>query len=411
MFLTSAALSALALDTAQLYAARVQLQVAADVAAHAALYSRDSIDEQSAKDRALLLARNALPKGRYGDVLLAEEIEFGTWDAETWTFTPKSGARSAVHVGTGRLAQKANPASVFLLQFLGITQLDVRAVSVFEAYIPKCLTEGLVADGIVDMQSNNYVHKGFCIHSNTHVELNNNNTFEPGSVVSMPDKADVVTPHMDDSSNPGMIDALHSYEYRLRVLSRIEALIAGVADPSSRYMPSYIKNTNVVSIKGKNVRTSDLRKGRIHRIECAGNNVSIDAGTVIEEMVLITDCPVSFNGEVTMINSIFGNTSLSKRSFNGSSTVVMGRRDNCSPGGGASIVTRGGMAFAAKIELHGSQFLAGGDVSFSAQGQVIEGASIIAGGQIDAAANNDFGYCNGRGMEQILSASSFRLAG
>ncbi|KKL61605.1 hypothetical protein LCGC14_2193650, partial [marine sediment metagenome] len=114
IFMGSVALSAIAMDVAQLYAARVQLQVAADVAAHAALLSRDTSDSDSSKNKALGLARAAMPNARYGDVLRAEDIHFGKWDRATRLFTADPKSRDAVLVSTNRLAERSNAASVFL---------------------------------------------------------------------------------------------------------------------------------------------------------------------------------------------------------------------------------------------------------------------------------------------------------
>ena len=55
-----------------------------------------------------------------------------------------------------------------------------------ETYRPGCLREGFVADKMVDIQSNNGFESGFCIHSNVGISINQNNTFEAGTIVSMP---------------------------------------------------------------------------------------------------------------------------------------------------------------------------------------------------------------------------------
>jgi Flp pilus assembly protein TadG len=59
-------LTGFALDLANHYSARTQLQVAADSAAHAALVTRQRGDLEDAKARALALHELNMPRGRYG---------------------------------------------------------------------------------------------------------------------------------------------------------------------------------------------------------------------------------------------------------------------------------------------------------------------------------------------------------
>ncbi|KKL28318.1 hypothetical protein LCGC14_2376330, partial [marine sediment metagenome] len=270
--------------------------------------------------------------------------------------------------------------------------------------------EGLVAEDIVDIQSNNWVGSGFCIHSNKHVELNNNNTFEAGSVVSMPDKNDVVSPHVEGKSNPGLKEALRDDEYVIRAVAQIERMIDGLTDMSSPYMPDYINNGTVKQINGKKIDSRDFEEGRIHRINCS-NKASIQSGTVIRRAVVATDCDVDFAGGVTIEDAIIATTSTSVKSFTGSSGVVVGVDDGCAPGGGGSLISMGGMSFPAKMNLFGAQLLAKKDIKFAAQARTVEGASVISGGSIDGSSNNGFGYCHGAGLEHALTAAYFRLSG
>ena len=57
-----------------------------------------------------------------------------------------------------------------------MTSMTRRAVML--GYDPDCLREGFVAQGMVDIQSNNTFKNGFCIHSNTVVKVSSGNVFE-----------------------------------------------------------------------------------------------------------------------------------------------------------------------------------------------------------------------------------------
>ena len=101
------AVSALAIDFAYLLAARTQLQVAADAAAHAALYYREEETAHDAKLKAVELAQHSMPSANYGPVLRQEDVEFGHWDYASRVFTPDPYSTQAVRVRPGRTAARA----------------------------------------------------------------------------------------------------------------------------------------------------------------------------------------------------------------------------------------------------------------------------------------------------------------
>src|SRR6056297_2707828 len=218
-FLGSAVIGGLALDYAGVVAARTQVQVAADLAAHAALYNRDSEDADTAKQRALELARDSMPTESYGNIITLDDIEFGTFDPDTYTFTPDPDARSAARVIAFRVSERTNSVSSYLLRLAGINDFDIVRSSVFETYRPTCFREELVGDGIVDVQSNNAYTNGFCVHSNAHVSVNQNNYYEPGTVVSMPDTGDLDMANSGFEKNDGLYEALRPGKYRIRILN------------------------------------------------------------------------------------------------------------------------------------------------------------------------------------------------
>ena len=58
----------------------------------------------------------------------------------------------------------------------------------------------------------------------------------------------------------------------------------------------------------------------------------------------------------------------------------------------------------------GGQILALGDILFTANADGIEGASFVAGGNVEGTSNMTMGFC-GNGMEDNFEAEYFRLAG
>lgn len=399
----------LAADVNQLMAARTQLQVAADLTAHAALYRRDTMTANDAKTAALAAARASMPTGRYGVVLTAEDIEFGTYDHETMKFTASATARDGVRVLTSRLASKANPVSAMLLRFAGFTQFDLRTRAVFTTFRPTCFREGFVADGVVDIQSNNSYFNGFCIHSNDHVSVNSNNYWEPGTIVSMPSIADLDLPQSGFKTNVGLQQALREGYYHMRLITKLPQIINDLTTWGNDWQPDYITQAPVLTLSGNSADPSNFVSGRFHRKTCAssGSQYTISGGTYTN-VVFVTNCKISFGADAIIVDSIFATTNTSDRSVDGPSGVQVGRDDDCAIGGGAQILTLGGINFAANLAMFGGQLVAKGDIEFAARADGLQGASMISGGAISGTSNMSMALCE-TGMEDNLEANYFRL--
>lgn len=422
LFLTIAMIcvGGLGIDVANAIMVRTHLQVAADSAAHAALVAREYRTETEAKNIAIGIAQSSLPASAFGATIEADDIQFGRWDAATRVFTVVPGSDDAVMVNTQRLASRANPVSTYFLRFVGLNSFDVVSQSVFETYYPTCFREGFVAEEIVDVQSNNTYGNGFCIHSNDHVEINNGNSF-CGAIVSMPDKVDLVVPNNDPLSNPCLDSALRSGSYQMRILDRIDDIIAYIDDPTSTYFRSdYVDLDPVTGLPPARItldRRDDLNNanwvpGAVHEVSCSASNqfIRIPANTVLTKGILITNCKVVFGSSAEIRDIIMVSTSTRSDAFTGAAGATIGRDDGCAPGGGAQLVTTGGMEFPADLQIYGGQLVAAGNIEFAARPDGIEGVSIVSGGRIDGSSLINVGFCGGAGMNNNFMAEYFRLA-
>lgn len=237
VFLTGATVCAIAVDVARLRAAQSQLQVAADVAAHSALFYRATNSEAEAKAKAIEMMQFGMPETVFGEVLAPEDISFGHWSDSEQSFSPAPGATAAVQVSAGRLASRNNSLATTLFNLVGVPSFDLTASAVFVSYTPACLREGFIAEEIVDMQSNNNFFNGFCIHANGHVELNNNTYFESGTTVSMPDLDDLVLPNSGFSKNEGLEAALKTASYKLGIIDELPGIIEGLRNGEGSHLP------------------------------------------------------------------------------------------------------------------------------------------------------------------------------
>ena len=408
-FLISAVLGGLAVDFNKAMARRTHLQVTVDAVAHAALYTRERKTKEEAIAKALEIAAVNLPVARNGNALLPQDIEFGVWDPDTRTFTPDPGAKGAVRVSAYRILERDNAVKNILLRMIGFDTFDLRRAAVYVTYQPTCFREGFVARGMVDVQSNNAFQNGFCIHSNDHVKVSSNNYFGEDTIVSMPNTDHLQLPRSGFETNQGLEEALRDNGYHIRVLNKLDEIITNLATNSAETRPDYVGSGVVEVLDGRTVGGSEFLPGKAYVVTCnGGGSMFINDAVVIRDTTVVTNCPIKFGQGTTLENAVIATTNTSTKSISAPSTLQIGKNDSCADGGGAQILTLGGVDLAADMRMYGGQIIAKGDVAFAANANGIEGASIIAGGTISGTSNMTMGFC-GDGMESSFRAEYFRL--
>lgn len=428
LFITICVFCGLSLDVSNAYKVRSMIQVAADNAGHTALVTRVRDGHDQAIENAVSVADANLGKVGVGDVIAAKDIEFGTWDPATRIFTPDPLSISAVKVVAHRDRAGGNGVTTFLLSTVGLSAWDVSTVSVFETYRPGCLREGFVAELQVDIQSNNGFENGFCMHSNTAISINQNNYFEAGTIVSMPDTSDLDIAASGFVKNTGLLEALRESFYNIRVIKRIEDIIAalqtgdlnvlkqlGAGGPESSF--DYITDSLPLIVATCNLDPSKLTVGRIHRVNCAS---TLNISGLITQVAIVTNAPIQFAKEGQFEDVIIATTNTGDMSVKGPAgsggpkgsglnNITFGKNDGCAPGGGAQLVTRGGVHMAAGLNMFGSQILAVKAIEFSANADGIEGVSMISADTVSGTSNMKMGFC-GTGMENNFEVDYYRLA-
>lgn len=415
LLLITLMIGGLAIDVSNAMRLRTHLQVAADSAAHAALVvMTETNSESDARLTAIDVALGSMPKTAFGDTIRLEDIVFGNWDETARTFTETSVGVNAVRVDASQIEERQNSVGTYFLQFAGFDNWNIVRESVYTTYIPTCMREGFVAEAEVDVTTGNRYTAGFCIHSNDFVEVNTDNIFESGAIVSMPNKNDLVTPTDGFMKNPGLQAALRDGAYRLNLTSRIDPIIAGVATPGSvHYRSDYISSTTTQTLSPKaKIDASVWMPGQVHNLTCnsSGQQVQISSGTTLTNGVLVTNCIIKFGENVSLENVTMVNSNTSANSFNGASGLRLGQNDSCAPGGGAQLVTKGGVSIPQYLQMYGAQIMAAGDVGFTSDAAGMQGASIISGGRIKGTTASEIGFCGGAGMENNFYAWYFRLA-
>lgn len=402
-----------AIDSANAWRMRAQLQFTADAAAHAGVI--DLPNQTQAKAAAQTFASSNMSEADHGDVLAAADVEVGMWDETTESFIalPLSPPIvDAVRVVTRRNESNANRLKTSFLQLVGLDAWDISTRAVAQRYFPRCNnTDAIIAGQIVDLQSNNLFRSGMCIHGNDHVQVNNGNTWEQGVSVTMPNLADLVTPSSDiDEQNTGLVNALGEEWFLPKIVQQLPTIFTALLDPNGPYTPSYIgKDLLGIPIPlgqiVKNVahtafNSGALLPGHIYNVTCAnpgGAPLNLGASSVITKVVIVTNCRVNTGQGTYFHDAILASTALDKvsgtdpKSINIGQSNQFGANDNCAPGGGVHVFAKHTIHGAAQITAYGAQFVAGADITLAAQAQGLQGIIIQAGKDASITSNNAFG--------------------
>lgn len=124
----------LGIDASNLFTTRTLLQNTADMTVRAAVQQLPNSANVIAK--ANLIADQSMPQDTYGDVLVDTDIQIGTWNSATKTFTPsQDGQGTAVRVITRRLVEFS------VAQALGFVDQEVsaKATAIKSAQFETCL--------------------------------------------------------------------------------------------------------------------------------------------------------------------------------------------------------------------------------------------------------------------------------
>lgn len=255
--------------------------------------------------------------------------------------------------------------------------------------------------------------EGYCLHSNGSIEVQNNNVFEDGAIVTMPSLANLVLPKAGTTSNIGLLEALRTAYYDIGVTGRIDFMMNNVTNPTSTVYPSAYLTTStpVYTVPSNNFTAGDWNEGRVNVVNCTSQNgrLSIKNGEMLQNGVLVTNCRLSLGQDVALENVIVLSTNTGSDAVSGASGVRLGADDNCAPGGDAQIITMGTASFPASLSLFGARIIAERSVDFAAQADAVEGASILSNGEIRGTANGQAGLCGAEGMPTDGWRRYFRL--
>jgi len=447
-FMLLVGITGMAVDVTDGFRNRTMLQATADASALAAAID---LPDNTAAAAATAVAYSAFNMGAEinGSVLDPADVQIGLWDQATKSLDTTSLVPDAVMVTVRRSAENGNALPVNFLRIIGLQTWNVISQAVAQRFIPGCLRDGLIAREIVDISSNNGFINEICIHGEQGVNMQSNNYFETGVNVTMPKIPEMLEiPASGMDSNIGLPPALRENHLDPRMVDHVEEIMLDMLIMQGYVMPDYINTTYTSHAAYTAATTADaslkvveaplewvptygkfgywtydfanLKAGRVYHLICPegqkdGAKATVPSGTVLNQVVIISDCPIHFGSNVYLSDVVVGvldagqdGPGVDYANISFAAGAQLGRPDNCAPGGGVQIFTNASVKFASTTSYDGVQIVAAGDVELGARDMGINGISVQAGGSIFMTSNNMFGLCSGS-VDGLFTVDYYRL--
>lgn len=433
MFMVVAVIVGITVDGTNAWRNSTMLASAADIGSHAgAVALANGKTEAQAIAATRDQVRANLPESVFGNTVgKVDDVTLLSYDIDTRQLS-YSGPKNAIGVTTNQLSDRGNSVGTFLLSFAGVNSFDVNAVSVavFD-YSAECNgTDGIYSEARVRASSQNYFGAGYCVHSNDHVWLPQQNTFEAGSMVTMPDLVDCKN-KCDPSANPGIVAAevnmvfpdfgefiddtftaflepglsndLKAEFFALKPVGDTQPLIdAGVLKPNESVLPG-----EVISLTKSELESIEtLPAGLVYSITCSGGGNGkktrlelSGTGGKMENAALLTNCSLDFKAGSDIKGSLVITTrEISSATVTADSNVTIGDSTpgQCIDASRTTIMSKSKMSVPAKFAASSVSLIVDDTVdiaSSSSSGDTSYGLSIYATDEIDIASQHTFLSC------------------
>lgn len=433
IFVTFAVLVGIMLDATNAWLNRTQLTSTADIGAHAgAVAIAEGKTEDEVKAAVTNAVENNLPRGLFGQVVDS------TTDVFLVHYDPYSGAvdgttnPNSVAVRTQRSTDRKNAIPTYLLKFAGVSsfQTDGISLAVFDVNANCNATDGIYAKEKVTLTTQTRVGSGFCVHSEDYVWLPQQNTFEAGSYVSMPNLA-LCEDKCSPSANPGIV-AVESHV----IMPDIRQMVLDAYDDFNETAPNanatkqeffatrsagnqqVLIDNGIISVgtllpKGSVVNlTPDefhmlpyLPSGLVYNVACSAGgagkktwlNFSDTVGQM-EDVALITNCGLNFQDGSRLIGSVVVTIrELSTATVTAGSSVTVADPDlACAPGERTHVMALSDVKVPAEFVMSNLTLVVDGNVdiaSATSASATSKGVSIHATGRVHVSSMHGFEVC------------------
>ena len=457
----------LAVDVTNAHRHKEQLTLAADAGAQAGIVALAK-GKTTAEIKAAALAAVELnaPLAKVGKTSNPSGIQIVRFDPKTKAIV--AGTPNAVKVTLHNDDTVSNPVETGFLRIVGVKDFDIKASSVaFYGQPGNCNSSDMIyGKGQVTLTSSNKVGPSYCVHSQTAVWLPQQNTFDKGAGVSMPDLASCKGKCVN-SANPGIEDAAFAQNLNLtKVADHITKVTTAMLAATSDLKTSYFLNkalaadlsplvsTKIINNATKNkllkgsvitltaaqyndlmlATNGNLPTGLVYNVDCRdkGNgpatSISIGAGKnrknatltsttieTIKQVVLITDCGFDVGKYARIDASLAISTRVQSSSVINAEegTVVGDPLKNCDINRKVYIMTMSGFSVPADFTASNVSLIANGDINIAANSNsstlVHKGTSLHAEGSVHVSANNTFNSCAEDMSGLVPAVKSFKF--
>ena len=150
------------------------------------------------------------------------------------------------------------------------------------------------------------------------------------------------------------------------------------------------------------------------KIYIGDNKATASTPLILSQMAIVTDCAIDTSADVIFSDvallSGFVHNDITQVGIKLTGDDILGRPDGCAPGGGMFIVTAASIASSAKIIMNGAQVVAVGNIDLAAKGDGLNGISFQAGGHISVTSNEAAGAFGCQGHQvPLITADYYRL--
>ncbi|HUS54643.1 MAG TPA: pilus assembly protein TadG-related protein [Thermohalobaculum sp.] len=428
----------LAVDMTDAYRNETLLQATADASALAGAMSLPN--QADAVTQALSYSTdnmNPAVNGN-GNVLLNADVVVGSWNFNTRTFSTGGATPDAVLVRTRRSNQNNNPLATNFLRIMNLWGVpgdvwNIATEAIAVKYVPSCLRGGFIAGNRTSVSSGNDFINEICIHGQNveldtahgdhAMELQNDNYFETGVQVSMPNLGDLFDPtNLEGDAGSGLVDALFEGDSWPADVAKISEIIAGLESGDSPYIPSDVYKAggalpDLVPIT--DTYSGPYLPNTVYVANCTGANktLNLPKDTAIVNVVIVANCNISGSSGMSLTGTVLatsavgnGANPLDPSTIHFASDANLGSADYCASGGvgGVMFVSAASTQLAAGAVAEGIRVIAGGNFEMTSNNDVT-GISAQAGNDITVTSNSTYGLCPNGTLPPGVYAYQHRL--
>lgn len=366
------AIGGLAIDGAHAWRVKSMLRAAAEAGAHAgaAAMTRNSlVDPLLTPDLdpttvAIEQVERNLTNPRFRNTLTPRDVEFGTWDRDSASFTPNALGGDAIRVTLRRDRTNGNPLPTNFLRLIGVDLWDIRVQAVartVETRRAECIDPLLSLRTRADVE-NVDAFVGLCLHAQADVEVVENGAWLPDQVADIVDSV-FASAILNQAADTGpIVDTVDGLLGNLDLIDEVAAtLTASLHDllltdaQASSALADLVAGADVTTTLDL-FEFADVQANQTVHVSCHADEVlAIPADVALPGVTLLSDCPVKVQEGANLSSTIVISNlwSILDLQLSGAlpGALAVGSDRDCGPGAGVRILIFIDVVAAGRLEL------------------------------------------------------------